>query len=102
MAGASWERRTLNEVLEVVSGQVDPRDAPYKDMPHVGGDNIESGTGRLSGIKTAADLGLKSGKYLFDSRDVLYSKIRRFLFWTRRHPPLTPHLRPLSKKLSTI
>ena len=45
-------------------------------MPHVGGENIESHTGNLQGVRTARELGLISGKYLFDGLDVLYSKIR--------------------------
>jgi type I restriction enzyme S subunit len=45
-------------------------------MPHVGGDNIESGTGRLIDLSTGRELGLISGKYLFGDEHVLYSKIR--------------------------
>jgi type I restriction enzyme, S subunit len=71
-----WESFTLEDVVEVASGQVDPTEPPYSDMPHVGGDNIESETGRLASVGTARELGLTSGKYLFDEKDVLYSKIR--------------------------
>lgn len=73
---SEFNERSLGEVIEVASGQVDPRDEPFSSMPHVGGDNIESHTGRICGTQTAAGLGLKSGKYLFDDRHVLYSKIR--------------------------
>ena len=66
----------LADVVKVASGQVDPREEPYCDMPHVGGDNIESHTGKLFGLKTARELNLISGKYAFDEHDVLYSKIR--------------------------
>lgn len=66
----------LGDVVDVASGQVDPREEPYCDLPHVGGDNIESGTGELSGLRTARELNLISGKYLFGPDDVLYSKIR--------------------------
>jgi type I restriction enzyme S subunit len=45
-------------------------------MVHVGGENIESQTGKLLNLRTAGEQGLISGKYLFDERDVLYSKIR--------------------------
>ena len=45
-------------------------------MIHVGGDNIESHSGKLLKLKTASEQGLISGKYRFDQRDVLYSKIR--------------------------
>lgn len=70
------ERVPLGEVIDVASGQVDPRIEPYLDLPHVGGDNIESGSGRLSGLRTARELNLISGKYEFGPDDVLYSKIR--------------------------
>lgn len=72
----SWESHTLADVVEVASGQVDPTEPPYSDMPHVGGDNIESDTGKLVHVSTAKELGLTSGKYLFGEEDVLYSKIR--------------------------
>lgn len=72
----SWESHSLADVVEVASGQVDPTEPPYSDMPHVGGDNIESDTGRLVHVSTAKELGLTSGKYLFGEEDVLYSKIR--------------------------
>lgn len=69
-------RRPLADLVDIASGQVDPRLPPYAQMLHVGGDNIESGTGRLFGMRTPEDLNLISGKYVFDERDVLYSKIR--------------------------
>jgi type I restriction enzyme S subunit len=71
-----WEPKKLGELVDVASGQVNPTQPPYCDMPHVGGENIESHTGKLQGMRTASELGLISGKYLFDSGDVLYSKIR--------------------------
>lgn len=69
-------RAILGEVIDVATGQVDPRAEPYLDLPHVGGDNIESGSGRLWGLRTARELNLISGKYEFGPDDVLYSKIR--------------------------
>jgi restriction endonuclease S subunit len=74
-----WQLRRLGELVEIVSGQVDPRQEPYLDMPHIGGENIESHTGRLAGIKTPRELNLQSGKYLFQATDILYSKIRPYL-----------------------
>jgi type I restriction enzyme, S subunit len=72
----AWEQQPLGAVVAVASGQVDPKEAPYSTMPHIGGENIEAATGRLLDVSTAADLGLISGKYLFGPTDVLYSKIR--------------------------
>ena len=71
-----WGVKTLGQIVEVASGQVDPTEPPYCDMPHIGGENIESNTGNLQGVRTARELGLISGKYLFDGSHVLYSKIR--------------------------
>ena len=45
-------------------------------MLHVGGDNIESGTGKLLDLTPAREQRLISGKYLFDQTTILYSKIR--------------------------
>ncbi|MBB3844223.1 restriction endonuclease subunit S [Xanthomonas arboricola] len=74
-----WTERPLGQVTQVASGQVDPKVAPYCDFPHVGGDNIESETGSLVGLKTSREDGVTSGKYIFDESDVLYSKIRPIL-----------------------
>ena len=63
-----WEEKTLGEIVEVASGQVDPTVPPYCDMPHIGGENIESHTGNLQSVKTARELGLISGKYFFNRR----------------------------------
>jgi type I restriction enzyme S subunit len=71
-----WKTLPLGRVIEVASGQVDPTESPYCDLPHVGGENIESHTGTIRDVKTAKELGLVSGKYAFDENDVLYSKIR--------------------------
>jgi type I restriction enzyme S subunit len=70
------QRVCLGDIIDVARGQVDPREAPYCDLLHVGGDNIESGSGRLSGLRAARELNLISGKYEFGPSDVLYSKIR--------------------------
>ena len=43
-----FTERALGELIEVASGQVDPRDEPYSSMPHVGGDNIEPLRGELA------------------------------------------------------
>lgn len=74
-----WEIVELSEMLSIVSGQVDPQEAPYIDMLHIGGENIQANTGRINGVQTPREIGLQSGKYLFEPTDVLYSKIRPYL-----------------------
>jgi type I restriction enzyme S subunit len=71
-----WEEVALSEIVEVASGQVDPKEPPYRDYPQIGSENIESNTGKLVNVKSAGEKGVISGNYLFDENDVLYSKIR--------------------------
>lgn len=74
-----WRMARFEEAVAIREGQVDPTTPPFQDMPHVGPENIESETGRLTGVKTAGELGLISGKYPFGPEEVLYSKIRPYL-----------------------
>jgi len=74
-----WEVMRLGNLVEIASGQVDPRELPYLKMIHIGPEDVEEGTGRILTPKTAEELGLKSGKYLFTPEDVVYSKIRPYL-----------------------
>jgi type I restriction enzyme S subunit len=71
-----WDVKALAEIVEVASGQVDPKEPPYSDFPQIGSENIESNTGKLVNVKSAGDKGVISGNYAFDENDVLYSKIR--------------------------
>lgn len=75
----NWKLPAFGEQVEIASGQVDPRERPYSAMLHVGPEHIESGSGRLLALSSAAETGLISGKYLFTGLDVLYSKIRPYL-----------------------
>ena len=68
--------KKLKDIVKIQSGQVSPLEEPYSEMIHVGPANIESNTGRLLNLKTAKEENLISGKYLFNSSMVLYSKIR--------------------------
>jgi type I restriction enzyme S subunit len=71
-----WVAKSLDELVEVASGQVDPRQLPYRDFPQIGSENIESNTGKLVNVRSAGDKGVMSGNYAFDDNDILYSKIR--------------------------
>ncbi len=79
MVPEEWQMLKLENVVEIVQGQVDPRVEPYSNMLNIGPENIESGTGRIIAPKTAAESQLRSGKYLFSIKNVLYSKIRPYL-----------------------
>jgi len=71
-----WEVRRFHRCVAIAEGQVDPNDAAYSQMPLIAPNHIESGTGRLCGIESAADQSAESGKYLCRAGDVVYSKIR--------------------------
>ena len=75
----SWPCVPLSEVATIAEGQVDPRVEPYLSMVHVGPEDVEPETGRLLARRTAREVGLISGKYLFRPGDVVYSKIRPYL-----------------------
>ena len=74
-----WQVARFDSMVDIAQGQVDPRQEPYRSLVNVGPENIEEGTGKLTALRTAADLGLISGKYYFASDHVLYSKIRPYL-----------------------
>src|SRR4051794_10544667 len=69
----------LGEICTARSSLVDPTTREYKDLPHIAPDSIERDTGRLLDFRSASEDGVTSGKYRFDTGDVLYSKIRPYL-----------------------
>ena len=71
-----WAEYSLGQLIEIASGQIDPKQPPYCDSPQVGSENIESHSGKLINVKSAGDKGVISGNYAFDENDILYSKIR--------------------------
>lgn len=77
--GEGWCEKSFVDLCSIESNLVDPRQAEYMDLLHVGGGNIEAKTGALIGLMSAKEEGLISGKFLFDEATVLYSKIRPYL-----------------------
>lgn len=72
-----WPHVEISELVRIGSGQVSPLDPVYSGIPHIGPENLRAGGGIItSSIRTARDLGLVSGKYVFDESSILYSKIR--------------------------
>ncbi len=76
---SAWPIMPLGEVAEIDGNLVDPKLPEYAALPHVSAENMESGNGQLLEIRTAAEDKMTSGKYLFDSGCVLYSKLRPYL-----------------------
>jgi len=77
--GAGGDEVSLADVATIEGKLVDPRETAYKNMLHVGGANIVSETGELIKMQTAEEEKLISGKFVFNDKDVLYSKIRPYL-----------------------
>lgn len=71
-----WSSAKFGDVARIAEGQVDPREAPFNQMLHIGPENVSQGTGRLSDCQTCEELELISGKYAFDEKAIVYSKIR--------------------------
>lgn len=71
-----WPQRRLEELCSIESRLVDPTLDEYRHLLHYGPDRIERDTGTLLPAQTAEEDGVTSGKYEFDERDILYSKIR--------------------------
>lgn len=75
----SWEVVLLVDGASIKNGQVDPKVSPFREMIHVGPENIESHTGRLLNLLSNGESRITSGNYHFTSEDILYSKIRPYL-----------------------
>lgn len=75
-AEMKWKTRRFDSITTIANGMVNPTESQYVDAIHIGPENIESGTGRITNTATARELGLISGKYTFDQSAIVYSKIR--------------------------
>lgn len=69
-------KEMLASHYSIVSGQIDPREPSYCDLPLIAPNHIESKTGRVLKLESAASQVAISGKYLFEAGSVVYSKIR--------------------------
>ncbi|OAJ68803.1 MULTISPECIES: restriction endonuclease subunit S [Gluconobacter] len=73
---AGWALRSFYDLARITSGQVDPREEPYRAMVLVAPDHIQTGSGRIDQRSTAEQQGAISGKYLVKKGEIIYSKIR--------------------------
>ena len=70
-----WPIESFNEFAEIDTKMIKDYDK-YADYPHIGVDSIQSQTGELIGFRTVKEDAVVSGKYLFGSQHIIYSKIR--------------------------
>jgi type I restriction enzyme, S subunit len=71
-----WSVINFQLVVYIAEGQVNPTISPYSKMVLIAPNHIESRTGRILYLETAEEQGADSGKYLCQTGDVVYSKIR--------------------------
>lgn len=71
-----WHIKKFNHCVSIRNGLVDPTADPYRDYTLIAPNHIESGTGKILGLETAAEQGADSGKYICKKGEVIYSKIR--------------------------
>ncbi|MFS4416040.1 restriction endonuclease subunit S [Maribacter sp. 2307ULW6-5] len=70
-----WGKETF-EHFAIIDTQMTTEFDKYSDQPHIGIANIERNTGKLKNYVTVSEENLSSGKYIFDERHIIYSKIR--------------------------
>ena len=70
-----WEKNEFDFFAKIDTKMVSDFNK-YANYPHIGIANIEKGTGKLVNYKLVKDENLNSGKYLFTSEHIIYSKIR--------------------------
>ena len=76
MVPEGWLKTNFGSVAEIANGQVDPKAEPYLNIPHIGPENVVSGSGQIIDVTTCKESSLISGKYEFDEDAIVYSKIR--------------------------
>lgn len=72
-----WEIRRFRHCGQIKNGQVDPKLPEFAQLPLYAPNHIRSGTGEfVEEVRSAAEQGAVSGKYLVEAGEVVYSKIR--------------------------
>ena len=70
-----WPKKTFLEVA-IIDTNMTTAFEKYADLPHIGIDCIEKNTGKIISYQLIKESNLISGKYIFDKRHIIYSKIR--------------------------
>lgn len=104
-----WRRESLNKVAPSKTSEI--RFAPADEVWHLTLDQIESNTGHIVNKKRAPVSDAGNSTYIFDQKNVLYSKLRPYLnkvicpteagFGTTELVPLKPNPEVLDRKYLT-
>ncbi len=71
-----WQEISLIDVIDIITKQLSPFNSPENYFNYLGLENIEKGTGVLLDFSPTVGNKIKSNKYIFNSGDVLYGKLR--------------------------
>lgn len=74
-----WEWRELAQVVEIGSEQVNPFRFPDDLFNYLALENIEQGSGKVIDFTPTLGKNIKSNKFKFTSKHVLYGKLRPYL-----------------------
>jgi type I restriction enzyme S subunit len=66
------------DCVDISNGQVDPKLDEYSGLYQIGSERIEPNTGAITEFRTAKELKIISGNFLFTEKDIIYSKIRPY------------------------
>lgn len=73
-----WKIADLKEIASIDKKSI-KAELIDENSNYIGLEHLESGTGKIPDISSAKKAGLKSNKYLFDDKCVLYGKLRPYL-----------------------
>ena len=72
---SEWPNMTFTEFAKIDAQMTSDFDS-YSEYPHIGIESIQQNTGHILNYKTVKEDAVKSGKYVFTSKHIIYSKIR--------------------------
>ena len=74
-----WEWHDLAEVVEIGSEQVNPSRYPDYEFNYLALENIDQGSGKVLDFSPTLGKNIKSNKFRFNNKHVLYGKLRPYL-----------------------
>jgi type I restriction enzyme S subunit len=74
-----WEWRKLAQVVEIGSEQINPSRFPNDEFNYLALENIEQGSGKVIDFTPTSGKNIKSNKFKFTNKHVLYGKLRPYL-----------------------
>ncbi|WP_318557191.1 restriction endonuclease subunit S [Geobacter anodireducens] len=75
----NWPKEPLADHVDIGTRLVDPNGSEFAGLPHIGAEHIEKNSGRILEYATTEESNLRSNKFIFSEKHVLYSKIRPYL-----------------------